>query len=682
MIAALTIVTTLEVWLMDVTKSRAVVVLGFSLRLSIRHQLALLSGIPLLGALLLAFEIVDGARQQVRKVQALGSIDSLAELSARATSAVHALQLERASEALTLGLRRRAHAGAPDTAASARELAARSDTAQRVVESDRELAQLNEFLNARDVTRLPPRLAGPLLDAQRQLQGLPVLRARVSGGDANVNEVFEIHRAATQAFVRAIAGLTDLSDDGKLLRRINSLVALLQLEERMSREHALLAFVFAQGEFPPGSYRDLVAMISEQDIYADVFRTTASLERQQSYASAMATDASARLLEMRRIALEATEDDLTVDASEWFELGRQQLGYTASIEHTLNDEVRVVALAKYQATQRALTLSVTLVGGVVLFSLACVWLVGSGVTRRVEALRDASRRIAAGDLDVRVAVADGDELGQLGGAFNDMTGELARARVALSDRARMARELEIAAQIQRALLPPAPRHPEFRFAGRMLPADEVGGDFYDVLSEPAGNALWISIGDVSGHGVGAGLVMLMTQAAIASHFLNDPRADPARVLREVNALLCENITQRLHDDKYVTAQLLTYLGEGRFVCVGAHEWPLVYRATLARCETVETPGPWLGISSELADVPLTSITLEPGEVLCLYSDGITEARNEAGELFDLTRLSAVIERALQNDRPLDEVTKAVFDAVEAFSGRHDDDRTLLLVKRG
>jgi len=63
-----------------------------------------------------------------------------------------------------------------------------------------------------------------------------------------------------------------------------------------------------------------------------------------------------------------------------------------------------------------------------------------------------------------------------------MTGELGRARAALSDQARMARELEIAAQIQPALLPPKPSHPDFEFAGRMLPADEVGGDFYDVLS--------------------------------------------------------------------------------------------------------------------------------------------------------------------------------------------------------
>jgi serine phosphatase RsbU (regulator of sigma subunit) len=657
------------------------------LNLSIRHKLGLLAGIPMVGALLLALQIIVGAREQAQKAEALGSIESLAELSGRMTSVVHALQLERASEALSFGLHKRdakaaaeGDADSPKLSEEAKKTA--SDTERQIQNTDRALAGLTAFLTGRDLSRLPPRLAGPLKQAQELLQALPALRAKAQSGQASVNEIFDLYKGATQAFVRAIAGLTDLSDDGELLRSITSLVSLLQLEERMSEEHALLAHVFAIGEFPPGSYRDLVSIISEQDIYADVFRTTASVEHQASYGRTTTTEAAKRLLQLRRTALETTEDDLTVSPSEWFDLGKEQLTLLGRIELSLNDEVRSAALAKFRRTQRALTVSIALVAGVVLFSLAFAWFLASGVTRSVEILRDASRRIAIGDLDVRVEIAVKDELGQLGGAFNDMIGELGRARAALSDQARMARELEIAAQIQRAMLPPTPRHPDFEFAGRMLPADEVGGDFYDVLSDAQGSALWISIGDVSGHGVGAGLVMLMAQAAFASHFLNDPSEEPARVLREVNALLCENITNRLRDNKYVTAQLLTYTGAGRFVCVGAHEWPLVYRAKTGLCETIEAPGPWLGIVAELPEVPVTVVTVEPGDVLCLYSDGVTEAQNAQGELFDVARLGAVISKAMAEGKPLDDVTRAVFDEVEAFSGRHDDDWTLLLAKRG
>lgn len=633
----------------------------------------------------MALQIISGVRLQAQKAEALGSIESLAELSAQMTSTVHALQLERASEALALGIHRQVAKAASNShdapSAAAVERSAVHDSDEQVRASELALARLDSFLKARDVSRLPPRLAGPLLEAQRRLKELPALRAKITSGEASIAEVFELHDAAIQAFVRAIAGLTDLSDDGELLRSITSLGSLLQLEERMSREHALLAHVFAQGEFPPGSYRDLVSLISELDIYADVFRTTASVEHQKSYDRAMATEATQRLLQLRRTALETTEEDLTVSPSEWFELGKQKLALLGGIERTLNDEVRTAALAKFRATQRALTVSTALVAGVVLFSVVFAWILGSRVTRRVEVLRDASRRIAAGDLDGRVSISEGDELGQLGGAFNDMTGELGRARAALNNQARMARELEIAAQIQRALLPPAPSHADFEFAGRMVPADEVGGDFYDVLSDPNKRTLWISVGDVSGHGVGAGLVMLMAQAAFASHFLNNSAEEPARVLREVNALLCENITNRLRDNKYVTAQLLTYQGDGSFVCVGAHEWPIVYRAKTGRCEIIEAPGPWLGIVSDLSDVPLTALTVEPGDVLCLYSDGITEAQNSQGDLFDLERMTAVLEAALSQGKALDDVTRAVFDAVEAFSGRHDDDWTMLLAKR-
>jgi len=640
----------------------------------------------MVGALLLALQIIVGARFQAQKADALGSIESLADLSAQMTSAVHALQLERASEALSLGLQLHSADAGSNPALGPGIVAAQSAAAratdERVRASDLALMGLDSFLKARDVSRLPPRLAAPLIEARGRLAALPALRLQIESGKASISEVFELYRATTQAFVRAIAGLTDLSDDGELLRSITALVSLLQLEERMSREHALLAYVFAQGEFPPGTYRDLVALISEQEIYADVFRTTAAVGHLQGYDRIMATGAAQRLLELRRTALETTEDDLKVNPSEWLELATRQFALVARVERSLNDEVRSAALQKFRATRRALAVSITLVGGVVLFSLLFAWILGSGVTRRVEVLRDASRRIAAGDLDVRVDISQSDELGQLGGAFNDMTNELGRARAALSDRARMARELEIAAQIQRALLPPSPRHADFEFAGRMLPADEVGGDFYDVLSDPQRGALWISIGDVSGHGVGAGLVMLMAQVAFASHFLNDSSEDPARVLRAVNALLCENITNRLRDDKYVTAQLLTYHGEGKFACVGAHEWPLVYRAKSQRCEIIEAPGPWLGIVSELSDVPVTTLTVEPGDVLCLYSDGITEAQNSQGELFDLSRMSAAIEAALARGSSLDEVTQAVFREVEAFSGRHDDDWTMLLARRG
>jgi sigma-B regulation protein RsbU (phosphoserine phosphatase) len=244
----------------------------------------------------------------------------------------------------------------------------------------------------------------------------------------------------------------------------------------------------------------------------------------------------------------------------------------------------------------------------------------------------------------------------------------------------MARELEIAATIQRAMLPPEPSHPDFEFAGKMVPADEVGGDFYDVLTRPDGD-LWITVGDVSGHGVGAGLVMLMTQVAFASHFLMDATLSSEVVLSDVNRLLCENIGQRLHDDKYVTVQLLKYAGAGRFLCVGGHVWPLVYRVKTGKCDIIRTPGPWLGILPQLGKIPESIIELDPGDVLCLYSDGLSEARDDKGELFDTDRLAESLASAIAKEESLAKVPDVVFADVEGFSSRHDDDWTMLLIRR-
>ncbi len=262
-----------------------------------------------------------------------------------------------------------------------------------------------------------------------------------------------------------------------------------------------------------------------------------------------------------------------------------------------------------------------------------------------------------------------------------MTSEIKRARSALDEQARMTRELEIAASIQTSLLPPDPSHPDFEFRGQDDAGGRGGRRLYDVLRGGRDDALWITIGDVSSHGLSAGLVMLMAQAAFATHFHTDPNASPDKVLRGVNSLLRENIAARLKQNKYLTAQLLAYRGDGRFTCAGAHQWPVILRARTKRCEIVETPGPWLGILPELDDVPLIEITLEPGDVLCLYSDGLTEAVNDDGDLFDTSRLSQALKSAIEDSDDLDAAAARIFERVQAYSGRHDDDWTLLLVRR-
>jgi len=244
---------------------------------------------------------------------------------------------------------------------------------------------------------------------------------------------------------------------------------------------------------------------------------------------------------------------------------------------------------------------------------------------------------------------------------------------------RMARELEIATNIQQAMLPTKPTHPEFLVGGRMIPADEVGGDFFDVLSSE--HDLWVTVGDVSGHGIGAGLIMLMVQSAFSTQFRTNPNQDPNLVMGTVNGLLWENITERLRENKYVTCQLLAYQGDGVFHVAGGHQWPFVYRAATKTVERIDATGPWLGIIKTWPLAAHTAFRMEQNDVLCLYSDGLIEARDEQGNLYDAARFVASLEAALQHTNDLEAAIDRVLYDLFSFCPKPDDDVSVLLVRR-
>ena len=244
---------------------------------------------------------------------------------------------------------------------------------------------------------------------------------------------------------------------------------------------------------------------------------------------------------------------------------------------------------------------------------------------------------------------------------------------------RMARELEIATNIQQAMLPTRPTHPEFVVGGRMIPADEVGGDFFDVLTSD--NDLWVTVGDVSGHGIGAGLIMLMVQSAFSTLFRTNPKQEPNLVMGTVNGLLWENITERLRENKYVTCQLLAYRGDGVFHAAGGHQWPFVYRSATKSIERIEATGPWLGIIEEWPPSGTTEFRLEHDDVLCLYSDGLIEARDEMGNQYDVTRFVASLEAALLHTSDLEAAIDRVLYDLFSFCPKPDDDVSVVLVRR-
>jgi sigma-B regulation protein RsbU (phosphoserine phosphatase) len=211
----------------------------------------------------------------------------------------------------------------------------------------------------------------------------------------------------------------------------------------------------------------------------------------------------------------------------------------------------------------------------------------------------------------------------------------------------------------------------------MLPATEVGGDYYDVL--PTQHGCWIGIGDVAGHGLRSGLVMMMLQSVVSALVRSRPDAAPRDLLRVVNAVLYENVRERLAQDEHATLSLIRYRDTGELQFAGAHEDMLVLRADTGKVEVVPTLGTWVGATKDIDNATQdTTCQLGDGDLLLLYTDGVIEARNGAGEQFGPERLMQELGRS--QHEPVQAIRDRVCSAVTEFMVEQRDDIALLVAR--
>lgn len=240
-------------------------------------------------------------------------------------------------------------------------------------------------------------------------------------------------------------------------------------------------------------------------------------------------------------------------------------------------------------------------------------------------------------------------------------------------------DLSVAGDIQRLLLPQhSPVVPGVHISGRSQPAYRVGGDHYDFID--LGNSRWgVVVADVSGKGVTGALVVAMCHSIVRSQASD--YANPADAMKRFRQLLVEDIPE----DRFVTMLygiLDTGTREFSFARAG-HEPLLVYRAATRQVDRVSPPGGAIGLHrGERFDRILEqqTISLQPGDLLVLFTDGLTEAADAAGTEYGIERLIHLIsETGHLNVRDLEE---AVFNQVRAFAGDQPtaDDQTLVVIK--
>ena len=259
---------------------------------------------------------------------------------------------------------------------------------------------------------------------------------------------------------------------------------------------------------------------------------------------------------------------------------------------------------------------------------------------------------------------------QLQKAYDD----LKAAQAQLIEKKRMERELEVAADIQMSILPDVlPVHPNFDFGGRILPARQVGGDFFDVF-EVGENKFGVLIGDVADKGVPSAIFMARAHALIIAEA--DTVTAPGEVLRKVNS----HITRLEKSTQFVTALygvLDTQTGEFTYARAG-HEPPLLLDSDGVIQRLPFQSGMALGLWENIA-LDEHSFTMPKGSLLVMYTDGMTDCRNPSGEPFGLERVKTIITglKVYTAQAGCDQL----FETLKQYQGgsKQDDDVTVVAI---
>jgi len=302
------------------------------------------------------------------------------------------------------------------------------------------------------------------------------------------------------------------------------------------------------------------------------------------------------------------------------------------------------------------------------------------LTRPLAALTTSAAQLATGDLDaVLPEVRSRDEVGRLTLAFREMRDSLKAYIQDLAEttkkKERLESELRAARKIQMAMLPKAQtggRREGYELAAALVPARDVGGDLYDHFAQDT--SVFFLVGDVSGKGVPAAL--FMARAKMLFETVAARETDPGAILRRLNRGLAADNEAGMFVT-VVCGSLDTRTGELAFAC-GGHESPV--HVTLEQTASLDAAGgPLIGLLPD-ADFPVNTLRLAPGEAIVMFTDGVSEAANAAGDMLGSDRLLATLARLAGSETPA--ITEGLLGAVREFAGEapQSDDITILTLR--
>jgi len=308
------------------------------------------------------------------------------------------------------------------------------------------------------------------------------------------------------------------------------------------------------------------------------------------------------------------------------------------------------------------------------------------ITRSVADLYDATLKIKVGDFSHRIPIRTHDQLSELAGSFNSMTENIQGLIRESKEKERLESELEIAREVQSQLFPArVPHLSTLELQGLCNPARAVSGDYYDFVSIDS-EWMALAIGDIAGKGISAALLMASIQSSLRAQLIHGngwsallPGNLPVSTSKLV-ALLNRQLFENTSAEKFASFCCAVYNDRtGNLIYTNAgHPPPILVRG--GRVTRLRISGMVLGVLPD-NHYECDSISLEPGDLLVAFTDGITEPENEYGEEFGEQRLSELLIHNAR--RPLDELATIITQAVGEWSRSPEphDDMTLLMARR-
>jgi len=296
---------------------------------------------------------------------------------------------------------------------------------------------------------------------------------------------------------------------------------------------------------------------------------------------------------------------------------------------------------------------------------------------KLDVVIDQVANVIAGKAFVPINYKSPNEFGLLAYFFNDVTSNLKKISSVIKEEERMSEELSVAASIQRSVLPKSiPNIPNFDVVCKTRPSEEIGGDSFAVRE--LNDDYFLYIGDVTGHGAPAGLIMMMVNTLFDVLLADFP--DCKDIAVNINHIL----KPRVNATMFMTTLFFQYNSNNKYIeytgC--GHEHIIIYRADEAVVEVIPAGGIALAMADDISSiVEKKKIQLSKGDMICLYSDGITEAMNENGELFGLDQLSDLVKKFGHLESSM-EVFSSISNGLSKFTNKtvQIDDMTLIILK--